>query len=908
MSLRYGGARIRRGFAHFIVGKGVSSIAGFCAMVLVVRLLPVDVFADYSVLVALVELFAAISNLGLAHAVLRYVPELYAARYRIALRQFVFGALSLRSLILLAVAALAFALSERFTLLIGIDDIVGTFELFLLVVVFRATAQFLAQILESTLHQGSAQFGYSLSALSRMSGMLYLMMHGEATLTQVVLVEAVSEGLGMVIMLASVVRVSLSGGIDGMLAPSDDRTWLKGRLAQMANFAVSGYVQHLVALPFGSNMNRLVGGRLLGNIPMANFGFATSLYEYMKRYLPAQLLVGLIRPVLVARYSERNDFASAATLCEQVFQVNLLLIGFAFVFLASGGEETLTLISGGKYGGEALAILAFLLVVLILETHRLQLEVLVQTVERYSIMIPSNILLALSILPAIALVPVFGGVAFPAANAIGLLAANALVQRRLAREGKLYRHRWLASMGVVAAVVLAGGAGALAKHGGIHWLMAAFASLIFFGLIGWRLCRRDIRCLVSDLLDTSLEDKGKERQMGRSEPAAEMIPTHVKTVGILSMQRVVNYGSFMQAYALKRVVESFGHHCEFRDFRRGLPRHQGSKVKYPGMIARLAKLPIAFTRPVGSVEKRLFRKKLQNLFKEHCWPLLGMGPEMNYGLKCDVMIIGSDEVFNYTQNAAFGYVPCLFGHGIEARRIITYAASAGYANLPDIEADGIGEELAAGFRRIDRFSVRDENTREIVAKYADRAATLVLDPTLIYDFRDELVPSARQDGYLLIYAYEGRMEDPAEVMGVRQFALQNGLKTVSVGFYHHWCDENLVPTPFEMLGLFRDARHIVTDTFHGTIFSIKYNKQFVTLIRSEHALGSNANKVGFLLRQFGLEARVIRDMSLLSEALLQPIEYSVANNRLAEMRRQSLEFLSRALSCEVADRDAGPGM
>ena len=59
----------------------------------------------------------------------------------------------------------------------------------------------------------------------------------------------------------------------------------------MANFAVSGYVQHLVALPFGSNMNRLVGGRLLGNIPMANFGFATSLYEYMKRYPSCNWLV-----------------------------------------------------------------------------------------------------------------------------------------------------------------------------------------------------------------------------------------------------------------------------------------------------------------------------------------------------------------------------------------------------------------------------------------------------------------------------------------------------------------------------------------------------------------------------------------------------------------------------------------
>jgi len=68
-------------------------------------------------------------------------------------------------------------------------------------------------------------------------------------------------------------------------------------------------------------------------------------------------------------------------------------------------------------------------------------------------------------------------------------------------------------------------------------------------------------------------------------------------IKIISMQRVVNYGSFMQAYALKKVVESLGHRVTFCDFKPGLPRHLGEKVKKVRMADRLAKVPYILTSP-----------------------------------------------------------------------------------------------------------------------------------------------------------------------------------------------------------------------------------------------------------------------------------------------------------------------
>ena len=349
MSVRYSGERFKRGLWHFGLGKAVSALSGFLAMVLVVRLLPVHEFANYSVLVSLVEVFTAFSGLGLSHALLRYVPELYVKHYKLALREFVNGAFVLRTVVLLFAVGLTYLWSSSLAHVIGLSDFYEVFKVYLLVVVFRTTMHFLSQILESTLNQGIVQFAFAVASVVRLLGMFYLMQSHHAGLLDVVWVEVVSDGLGMLVMLAGVIHVIWRTAQE-QDSPKDDGNWVSRNLPQIANFAVAGYVQHIVGLPFGSNTNRLVGGYLFSNPVMASFGFANSLYEYIKRYLPAQLLVGLIRPVVVARFSEKRDFLAAAKTCEQVILINTILIGGIFAVLAVGGHEILTWVSGGKYG------------------------------------------------------------------------------------------------------------------------------------------------------------------------------------------------------------------------------------------------------------------------------------------------------------------------------------------------------------------------------------------------------------------------------------------------------------------------------------------------------------------------------------------------------------------------------
>lgn len=367
-------------------------------------------------------------------------------------------------------------------------------------------------------------------------------------------------------------------------------------------------------------------------------------------------------------------------------------------------------------------------------------------------------------------------------------------------------------------------------------------------------------------------------------------------VGILTMHRVFNYGSFMQGYALKRTIENMGHEVEFRDFKSGVARHRGSKVKKPGAINKLAKIPGKLINLSNTLQKRRFRQQMDECFKHHCWPTLGVPEQPNYSLQADAMIIGSDEVFNYTQNHAFGYVPSLFGHGIDAPIIASYAASAGYANWQDVMADDMAADLASGFRKMQHIAVRDENTRLFVEQCIGHSPTMVVDPTLIYDFSGDIVKDAvLRPGYLLVYAYEGRMETAEEIKAIRAFARTENLRIVSPGFYHEWCDENIVVTPFELLRVFADASYVVTDTFHGSIFAMLTGRKLAALIRENSQWGSNANKVRYLLEQFGMASRILSDIQDMPRVLSTSAPYEEFKRRQKFWKVRSIEYLQKAL-------------
>ena len=142
-------------------------------------------------------------------------------------------------------------------------------------------------------------------------------------------------------------------------------------------------------------------------------------------------------------------------------------------------------------------------------------------------------------------------------------------------------------------------------------------------------------------------------------------------VGILSMQRVINYGSFLQAYALRKTVESLGHEVYFVDIKKGRQLDLPGKEKAPTHKAKLFELP-------KRVEHVLYLKKRRKLFYDRLFEEYGINAPKDES-ELDFLVVGSDEVFNCLQSSPWGLSLQLMGD--TAVPAISYAASCGYTTL-----------------------------------------------------------------------------------------------------------------------------------------------------------------------------------------------------------------------------------
>lgn len=350
-------------------------------------------------------------------------------------------------------------------------------------------------------------------------------------------------------------------------------------------------------------------------------------------------------------------------------------------------------------------------------------------------------------------------------------------------------------------------------------------------------------------------------------------------VGIISMQRVNNFGSFLQAYSLKKHVEAKGHECQFIDIKPGekIIETQKRKVNY------LSKLDKYF---LNRIRHYFFSNRRKKDFTciYHKW--LGLTHENNWEKYYDVVIIGSDEVFNCTQSR-WGLSPNLLGADINADKIITYAASCGYTTYDKLVELGVVKKVSSYLSNIDSFSVRDKNTFEFVKKLTGKDSIYHLDPVFLYDYKDEIKENKLGFEYVLIYAYDGRIKSQEEIEAIQRFAKGNNLKTLSAGLYQSWCDKNIKADPFEILGYVKNAKYVVTDTFHGTVFSIKYKKPFATLIRE-----SNKEKLSDLLRRFNLEERNLIEVSDLPKILRMPIDGDNIDKIIKNYKDSAMEYLN----------------
>ena len=335
---------------------------------------------------------------------------------------------------------------------------------------------------------------------------------------------------------------------------------------------------------------------------------------------------------------------------------------------------------------------------------------------------------------------------------------------------------------------------------------------------------------------------------------------------IVTLCKSLNYGAYLQSFALKEVLKAYGYEVSFLD----IYDQENNKKRYRFLFSGLKKYPVSF---FFNFKKLLAFKKAEKQLN-----IVTREQVANF----EAAFIGADEVWSVT-NESFVPAPEFFGLGLPNLLKFSYAPSVGSSGVDDVACY---PEYMAGLKNFDLLSVRDSESFDVSKKATSRDdIPIILDPTFLYDFssQEEAINVGRP--YVLIYTY-GFSEEIIEE--VRDYARRNGLALVSAGFYQEWVDINFPCTPFEFLTLVKYAESVITDTFHGAIFSVKYRKNFISY-------GRYKKKVEYLLESIGL-TRCLVDIGYLKKNNTLKTDYSKIDYFLEPLIDESLKYLDRCNS------------
>ena len=357
-------------------------------------------------------------------------------------------------------------------------------------------------------------------------------------------------------------------------------------------------------------------------------------------------------------------------------------------------------------------------------------------------------------------------------------------------------------------------------------------------------------------------------------------------VGILTFQQAINYGAVLQLYALQKTIQKLGVDSEVINYISPKLKKDYKIIRYNDGLKNL--LASIFAAKAFYERKRrfkLFENKYLNLtdelyFKEDLSKICN---------RYDYIITGSDQVWNYSITGTDSTYMLDFVEDSDKK--ISYAASFGVAQIPD-ELKVWYKNLLQDFKAI---SVREKHGQKIFKDICNREITVTLDPTLLldkYDWENFCCNFKDKDKYILVYSLRN-----SNLLN----SLAKNLKT-ETGYnlivlnprvrYMYTKDSRAIIGPEEFVDLFFNAEYVLTDSFHGTAFSINFNKKFLCELNTDK---NNVNsRLESLFNLLNLKNRTIDSLQKLDK-IYDTIDYNNINNILNTERRKSINYLKMSL-------------
>ena len=376
-------------------------------------------------------------------------------------------------------------------------------------------------------------------------------------------------------------------------------------------------------------------------------------------------------------------------------------------------------------------------------------------------------------------------------------------------------------------------------------------------------------------------------------------------IGILTQPLYCNYGGIIQCYALQTVLQNLGHETLI------LQREFNKKYTFIGAFLYYAKHLIKLLIGKKSSWHYFISPQKHDYIAQNTYNFIekNINPRSNYcyttkELKeevikhnLDAIIVGSDQVWRPD------YSPCLSNYFLDFLkdnhkiRKISYAASFGTNKwtYSDKQTHIFGNLL----KLFNSVSVRETSSVTLCKDHFDINAVQVLDPTMLLnpiDYQKIIMPNKSNRGDLFCYILD-RSYQKREIINfianknkLKPFESMPLLLNSAYNLYED-IDKCVYPPVEEWLSAFMEADYVLTDSFHGTIFSIIFNKPFWVIGNKERGMA----RFESLLSLFNLKNRFITITDFNKIDFMEPIQWETINKKRMELKKESIQFIVNAL-------------
>lgn len=359
-------------------------------------------------------------------------------------------------------------------------------------------------------------------------------------------------------------------------------------------------------------------------------------------------------------------------------------------------------------------------------------------------------------------------------------------------------------------------------------------------------------------------------------------------IAIITFHCSYNYGSALQAFALKTLLEKKEYKVNIIDFiyKKDFEQYRlfRTNIYYKKPKAFIADILFLKQNYKRKKNFKIFAKKYFNLTNKKYYSSEDM-KELNN--EFDIFICGSDQIWNL--DCTQGVEPAYFLKFANRDKLkIAYAPSLAHVKF----AKNYDEDLKKAIKDLDYISVREESTLPLIQPLTEKKVSVVLDPTLLLDQKDyELIISQNKNESEYIFVY--MLEYSAELVKYcNEFSSKKGIKVIYIASnkFSGIKGKNAFGIgPDKFLKYIKEAKYIITNSFHATVFSIIFNKKFVTFTTKR-----SSSRMVDLLDSLGISERIYNEKFNIDK----DIDYDMVQENLIDMRKISLEYLSKALKRE----------